>query len=197
MRRDLVVIAVLLFSISPASAGQLSGQKAAQHTTCDELSGAAHGLCNAYCDALGSDEDPNRNACDRLRANQERKTGLSSFPCDLPVPSDLPLPCDGCPTACDAGTDPVTGDPWVVCDADENTAWISHASPAGGVDRADVICQELGYTYVRQYGGTWGSTCGRDDGPTSCENPGQRLFDGNNSCGEPFLCLTLMWECTR
>jgi len=198
-----IMIAALVLSISPASAGQRSEKKAAPHATCDGLRGAAKGLCNAYCIALACDLDPERHACHRLRANFERKTGLSDLPCALPGPTNEPEPtteseaCDTCPMACDTGPDPVTGDPWVVCNGDENTAWISHADPAGGVYRPDLICQELGYTYVSQYGGTWGSVCGRDDGATSCENPGQRLFDGANLCTDPFLCMTMMWECAR
>jgi hypothetical protein len=199
MRLHVIVMmtAALVLSVSPASAGQRSGKKAAQHATCDGLRGAARGLCKAYCIARACAEHPERRACHRLRANFERKTGLSSFPCDLPEPADEPPVCDTCPMACDTGADPVTGDPWVVCDGDEDTAWISHATPAGGVYRADLICQELGYTHVSQHGATWGSVCGYDDGATSCENPGQRVFDGANLCADPFLCLTVMWECAR
>ncbi len=54
-------------------------------TTCGGLSGAAFGLCNAYCERLSCPIDHNGQACDSLRNNWERLTGSRLFPCERPV----------------------------------------------------------------------------------------------------------------
>ena len=53
-------------------------------TVCDELKGKAYGLCNAYCEALDCDWDPNasENACEALKSNYSSLTGESEFPCE-------------------------------------------------------------------------------------------------------------------
>jgi len=53
-------------------------------TVCDDLSGKAYGLCNAYCEALDCDWDPNASerACRSLRSNYTSLTGQSEFPCE-------------------------------------------------------------------------------------------------------------------
>ena len=53
-------------------------------TVCDDLSGKAYGLCNAYCEALDCDWDPNASerACESLRSNYSSLTGESEFPCE-------------------------------------------------------------------------------------------------------------------
>jgi cysteine-rich repeat protein len=112
---------------------------------------------------------------------------------------------DGCtatcasesPNQCTAGTDPVTGSRWVVCDADAQTAWISHAVAGGGVFHSDLICQSLGYSRVLRFGGNFGSVCGFNEAGTSCSNLGSRVFEGSNGCAFPTLCNTVTWECGR
>jgi hypothetical protein len=53
-------------------------------TVCDDLKGKAYGLCNAYCEALDCDWDPNASerACEALRSNYSSLTGESEFPCE-------------------------------------------------------------------------------------------------------------------
>ncbi len=63
------------------------GDTPAVETVCDRLTGAAFGLCNAYCEAQDCDVHE-RESCERLRDNFERKTGSRFFPCD-------PLFCEG------------------------------------------------------------------------------------------------------
>lgn len=106
---------------------------------------------------------------------------------------------EGCgPSPCDGGTDPETGDAWVVCAADANTAWISAADAEfDGTYRSDLICQQLGYLGVSQIGGNCGSVCGYCEIETSCSSPGQRVFDGQNSCVLPYQCYTVTWECSN
>ncbi len=60
----------------PASAKVESG-------ACVGLSGAAGGLCKAYCEAQQCHVD-GRPSCERLRKNFARHTGSADFPCDTP-----------------------------------------------------------------------------------------------------------------
>jgi cysteine-rich repeat protein len=118
---------------------------------------------------------------------------------------------DGCssscanefPNVCDAGNDPGTGSPWVVCAADASSAWISASTAGGGTYHPVLICQGLGYDNVGQYGGTCGNVCGFCGNPASCAAPGDASFsigawDGGN-CGADGLgalaCVTVMWTC--
>ena len=50
------------------------------------LRGAAYGLCVAYCEANDCEIQPDRHACDVLRANYAKMTGEDLFPCDNPSP---------------------------------------------------------------------------------------------------------------
>lgn len=53
-------------------------------TVCDDLRGKAYGLCNAYCEALDCDWDPNASerACEVLKSKYTSLTGESEFPCE-------------------------------------------------------------------------------------------------------------------
>jgi len=119
---------------------------------------------------------------------------------------------DGCsstctseiPNVCDAGNDVGTGAPWVVCAADANWAWVS-ANTQGNYHPV-LICQELGYNTVGEWGGTCGNVCGYCEGPTSCAATGSQYFDsgawpGFGNCGVDGLgevmCLTVMWTCVN
>lgn len=96
---------------------------------------------------------------------------------------------------CFSSNEFATDDPWVICDINESEAWIS-ANSEGTYD-ALAICQSLGYDAVGQQGGTCGNVCGYcEPGPTSCESPGQRTFDGN---GGPVTALrfTVQWTCVN
>jgi len=118
---------------------------------------------------------------------------------------------DGCntqcttgPNVCDSGVDPGSGEPWVVCGVDENGAWVGHGDSAGGQYHPELICQELGYTTVGEWGGTCGNVCGYCENVTSCDAPGMHFFDsgmwnGFGNCGSDalgeILCQTVMWSC--
>ncbi len=52
---------------------------------CEELSGAAFGLCNAFCNAQQCYLQ-HKHSCDVLRDNFERQTGRSTFPCEADSP---------------------------------------------------------------------------------------------------------------
>jgi len=61
---------------------------AAQETVCDDLNGAAYGLCNAYCEAMDCDGNPEAtaNACEKVAANFTKVTDGAPPPCELPPP---------------------------------------------------------------------------------------------------------------
>ena len=71
------MVLVLLFAPTSAVAKKTP-------TVCDDLSGKAYGLCNAYCEALDCDWNPNASerACEALRSNYSALTGESEFPCE-------------------------------------------------------------------------------------------------------------------
>lgn len=106
-------------------------------------------------------------------------------------------------SACEEGTDPETGSPWVVCTADATTAWLSANS--SGYYHAEQICQILGYSGVDRWGGTYGSVCGFGESETSCQSPGTEFFnagsDPPNNCGSDeyggILCTSVQWECVQ
>ena len=108
------------------------------------------------------------------------------------------------PAVCVEGNDTGTGAPYVVCEADENQAWIS-ANNTGGY-HAELICQELGYTTVSLWSGTCGNICGYCQAATSCTNPGSgpeiegRSWDafnhGTDELGRK-IGATVQWRCVK
>lgn len=97
---------------------------------------------------------------------------------------------------CDTGNDLTTGDPWVVCEADADEAWIS--ADDWGTYYPDDICQQLGYSSMGEYGGNCGSICGWCQGSTSsCSAPGTKKFDGGGYANAPQLRYTVTWTCVK
>jgi hypothetical protein len=123
-------------------------QPPAQEAPCDGLTGAAFGICNAYCEAQDCDVH-DRPSCKRLRAKLLKVTGSELFPCD-PRPciaAEFPA-CDGdCPpgSVCLSGADrfegPVSGGPdsqlfcacRVLCESSE-------APTCGGLCPGGLVC---------------------------------------------------------
>ncbi len=66
-----------------ASAQTPDGQTPAVETVCDGESGAAFGLCDAYCEAMDCDNFPEASlyACERVRSTFNRLTGRD-VPCE-------------------------------------------------------------------------------------------------------------------
>lgn len=93
MRKSLwiLVVVILFIGTGSVSAKTPDGQTPSQETVCDMETGAAFGLCNAYCEAMDC-TDPNQRAsdqgCQSVRENFERKTGR-------PLPCTLTCPCPG------------------------------------------------------------------------------------------------------
>jgi len=98
---------------------------------------------------------------------------------------------------CDEGVDSESGAPWVICELNENDAWISHVEGQGGTYNAVSICQELGYDFVSEWGGTFGNECGYVENPTSCENPGNKFFNGAGGNDPTNISNTVMWTCVK
>jgi hypothetical protein len=164
------------------------------------------------CDPPGAIQCPDSQACnaDCTCPAPICGNGVVTPPEQCDPPGSLTCPggkacgqnCTCAPSPCDSGTDPCSGDPWVVCQADQHSAWISQATSLGGHYHPLRICQDLGYTAVSQFGGDCGDVCNFCQHSGSCSNPGLQHFEGGNSCtGQsdacgPLLCFTVQWLCT-
>ncbi len=93
-RIPFLLIAGFLVSWSAVQAKTPDGKPPSEETVCDGLTGAAFGLCNAYCEAMDCDS-PNHhasdNACAQVKRNFERKTG-QPLPCEVACPCGQHLP---------------------------------------------------------------------------------------------------------
>ena len=105
----LASLGALLLTLHPGalSAKTPDGVPPSQETVCSGLTGAAFGLCNAYCEAQDCDVHP-RPSCAQLRRNFARVTGSPVFPCDMRCGDGRVTPpeeCDPPGSACgDGGT---------------------------------------------------------------------------------------------
>jgi hypothetical protein len=71
----------MVFAAGGVFAKTPDGMPPSEETVCSGLSGAAFGLCNAYCEAQDCDVHP-RPSCPVLKRNFEKITGSPIFPCD-------------------------------------------------------------------------------------------------------------------
>ena len=111
-----------------ASAQTPDGQTPAVETVCDGESGAAFGLCNAYCEAMDCDSSPeaSQTACDTVQDLFIAITGRD-LPCEQP-------PCGLVFNPACAGTCP----PGTQCQSTGNTnpcAAVCMCSPVVGQGR--------------------------------------------------------------
>ena len=95
MQKSLCVLSLALLATLPLAASTPDGQTPSEETVCDGQTGAAYGLCTAYCEAMDCDSPAphaSPTACSRVAENFTRITGLP-LPCDVtcPCPEDLPL----------------------------------------------------------------------------------------------------------
>lgn len=74
-----------------------AGQPPPHESACADLSGAAFGLCNAFCNAQHCDVEP-RPSCEVLRRNFARHTGSSTFPCEVALTPTATPTQTGIPT---------------------------------------------------------------------------------------------------
>ncbi len=157
---------------------------------CD--TGTQSALCDADCsEAVCGDGYVNVDAAEECDDGNTANNDGCSSQCQ----EELPEPCT-------QGTDPGTGAPWIICTASSNTAWISANN--SGQYHPVLICQNLGYNTVGQWGGTFGSVCGYNQN-SSCQNPGSMTFsntwNGTGNCGSdnfgPIICNTVHWTCVN
>jgi hypothetical protein len=95
MKARLVLFLALLTLCTGAALAQTpDGETPAEETVCDSQTGAAYGLCNAYCEAMDCDsEDPaaSETACTKVRTKFQNITG-NDMPCEA-----VSCPCAGHP----------------------------------------------------------------------------------------------------
>ena len=97
MKKYLIGLVTLVFIIAMGWIIEGPSQVLAQVSDCDGETGAAYGLCTAYCEAMDCENvgvgDPTDGACEKLFQKYFDKTG------------DVP-PCDPCrdPPAGEIGT---------------------------------------------------------------------------------------------
>jgi hypothetical protein len=130
-----IAFACLLLTVAgAASAKTPDGQTPSQETVCDHETGAAFGLCNAYCEAMDCDSPNHRasvGACNSVRRNFEKKTGRP-LPCAVQCPCSGLLPVFGAITDGTAAIDRciLTLDFIIVVADDENFATVLTGPPA-------------------------------------------------------------------
>ena len=94
MKAHLTLILALLLTCSGAAlASTPDGQTPAEETVCDNETGAAFGLCNAYCEAMDCESDDpqaSENACSRVQDKFQQITGRD-LPCETPP---VTCPCN-------------------------------------------------------------------------------------------------------
>lgn len=91
MKRSLSFLALALLIASTAFASTPDGRTPSEETVCDAQTGAAYGLCTAYCEAMDCDSpapQASPTACSRVQQNFLRITGQ-------PLPCLIPCPCAG------------------------------------------------------------------------------------------------------
>jgi len=71
--------------------GTPDGVPPSRETVCNGQTGAAYGLCVAYCEAMDCDTGPqaSQKACNKVAANYTRITG-QGLPCDCPCVGRVP-----------------------------------------------------------------------------------------------------------
>ena len=68
------------------------GLTPSEETVCDTETGAAYGLCNAYCEAMDCDSDnpsASATACNKVRTKFQNVTGRN-LPCEVTCPCNDP-----------------------------------------------------------------------------------------------------------
>ena len=93
--RLFLFLALLLICTGAALAQTPDGETPAEETVCDSETGAAYGLCNAYCEAMDCESDEpaaSETACTKVRTKFQDITGH-----DLPCEAAATCPCAGHP----------------------------------------------------------------------------------------------------
>ncbi len=138
MKALTLAFALLLLCTGAALAETPDWMTPSQETVCDGETGAAYGLCNAYCEAmdceLANDSDPltephaSATACTKVRDKFTNITG-NDLPCEAPPTCPTPPPGTICPCAGISGWGSLLADPTTEC-FDLGLAVIKGADPS-------------------------------------------------------------------
>jgi len=137
-------LALLLLCTGAALAQTPDGETPSEETVCDGESGAAYGLCNAYCEAMDCDSDDaqaSETACTKVRDKFTNITGRD-------------LPCEAPPVICPCN-DPAVNQPFADTVAGlreilscsigaEGTSISLFLSPTGDASVANSRCSAFG-----------------------------------------------------
>jgi hypothetical protein len=89
---SIFALSLLCLGTGAARAQTPDGFPPARETVCDAETGAAFGLCNAYCEAMDCDSGaPNASAtaCSKVRSRFQNITGRD-MPCEASCPCNIP-----------------------------------------------------------------------------------------------------------
>ncbi len=119
-----------LFSFPVGFASTPDGETPAEEHVCDGYRGAAFGLCNAYCEAMDCDDDPNadQDACDKVEDKFEARTG-KDIPCGGATCGDFVIDdmtlgeVTGSLEGCRQVFDPAS----LTCQGPDNSVWVCDA----------------------------------------------------------------------
>lgn len=106
MRKFNIFNLIFVLAVALSFVLVLNSNARSQTSACDGESGAAYGLCNAYCEAMDCDGAPqaSQTACDKVESKYTNITGMT-------------MPCEGascqsnadCPEGERCAVDPGTG----------------------------------------------------------------------------------------
>jgi hypothetical protein len=120
------------------------GQTPADETVCEEaeLGGALKGLCNAYCEAMDCDADPNANinACESVHGKFLKKSGGIELPCVIPPVPDT----DGDSVPDDVDNCAYTPNDQADADGDAVGDACDNCPQTGNSDQADLDLDGIG-----------------------------------------------------
>ena len=139
MKRLIGLLIILIAQFQYAHATEESACSA------EGITGAALGLCHAYCDAMNCTQSDNITACESLRSAYQGATGGATFPCEAEKVCDLIDPEDL------LGRISLIPDPEYVCYADTDSTpytYVEYIVESGGVP-------QIGLGMEDQFDGTW------------------------------------------
>jgi hypothetical protein len=162
---------------------------ATQPSVCSDLSGAAFGLCNAYCNAQGCSLDPSQS-CLQLRKDFQKNTGSSVFPCDCHdlcvTGPPLSPTCDSCAAAVCSSNPACCTTSWsVACVAAADLLCGACPACGNGVTDPGEACDPPGGVCSTEAGGP--GTCSADCGACVPLAPvcGNGLEEQGEQCDPP------------
>lgn len=180
-RRLLIQIGVVGCSVifaGSAFSQTFDGVTPAQEGVCGGLSGAAKGICVAYCEAIDCDVNVDHPSCESLRGNYEKKTGSRVFPCD-PRCGDSRVNQGS--EQCDDGNA-------IACDGCSAECVVQNPGDPGCEQNPDPECAGQGCGFFTNCNG--GGSCGFQGVCGSLAEGGGLCVDGSTQCDGLSDCTT-------